>query len=54
MKEPRGKNKPKATPYKRVERVDVYIWGKFVGAAALDSNLGFYVFASLAPNSLAN
>ncbi|MBS1983525.1 MAG: type II toxin-antitoxin system HipA family toxin [Bdellovibrionales bacterium] len=45
MKKSRSKKKPKATPYKRVERVEVYIWEKFVGAVALDANLGFYVFA---------
>lgn len=37
--------KKKTDPYKRVERIEVYIWGKFVGAVALDPNLGFYVFA---------
>lgn len=31
--------------YKKVERVEVYIWNKFVGAVALDPKLGFYVFA---------
>ncbi len=31
--------------YKSVERVNVYLWGKFVGAVALDHKLGYYVFA---------
>ncbi len=31
--------------YKKVERVDVYLWGRFVGAVALDPKLGYYVFA---------
>jgi serine/threonine-protein kinase HipA len=37
--------KKKTDPYKRVERIEAYIWGEFVGAAALDPVLGFYVFA---------
>ncbi|NJL24509.1 MAG: type II toxin-antitoxin system HipA family toxin [Calothrix sp. SM1_5_4] len=37
--------KPKLKAYKKVERIDVYIWGQFVGAVALDPKLGFYVFA---------
>lgn len=35
----------KAVTYKKVERIDVFIWGKFVGAIALDPKLGYYVFA---------
>lgn len=35
----------KSKPYKKVEKIEVYIWGKFVGAAALDPKLGYYVFA---------
>ncbi len=31
--------------YKKVERVEVYVWEKFVGAVAFDPSLGFYVFA---------
>jgi serine/threonine-protein kinase HipA len=31
--------------YKRVERIDVYIWGEFVGATAFDPSLEFYVFS---------
>jgi serine/threonine-protein kinase HipA len=31
--------------YKKVERVEVSVWGEFVGAVALDPTLGFYVFA---------
>lgn len=37
--------KKKTEPYKRVERIEVYIWGQFVGAVALDPSLDFYVFA---------
>lgn len=32
-------------PYKRVEQVKVFLWGQYVGAVALDPNLGYYVFA---------
>lgn len=35
----------KSNPYKKVERINVYLWGKFVGAVALDPKLGYYVFA---------
>lgn len=31
--------------YKTVERIEVYLWDKFVGAVALDPNLQYYVFA---------
>lgn len=31
--------------YQPVERIEVWLWGEFVGAAALDPTLGFYVFA---------
>lgn len=37
--------KKKPNPYKRVEKIEVYLWGKFVGAAALDPKLAYYVFA---------
>jgi serine/threonine-protein kinase HipA len=37
--------KKKSKPYKAVERVNVYLWDKFVGAVALDPKLGYYVFA---------
>jgi serine/threonine-protein kinase HipA len=37
--------KPEAKAYKKVERINVYIWSQFVGAVALDPKLGFYVFA---------
>ena len=37
--------KKKADPYKKVDRIQVYIWGKYVGAVALDPALDFYVFA---------
>lgn len=38
---------PKKKPnlYKRVDRVEVYLWGKYVGAVALDPVLDYYVFA---------
>jgi len=35
----------KAEPYKPVHRIEVYVWGRFVGALALDPGLGYYVFA---------
>lgn len=35
----------RAERYVPVERIDVWLWGHFVGAAALDPTLGFYVFA---------
>ncbi len=38
------KKKP-SDPYKRVQRIDVYLWGKYVGAIALDPTLEYYVFA---------
>jgi len=37
--------KKKSSSYKHVERINVYLWGKFVGATALDPKLGYYVFA---------
>jgi len=37
--------KKSAEIYKKVTRIEVYIWGKFVGALALDPKLNFYVFA---------
>lgn len=38
--------KPKTSKhYKETERIDAYLWGKFVGAVALDPKLGYYVFA---------
>ncbi|OGT64040.1 MAG: phosphatidylinositol kinase [Gammaproteobacteria bacterium RIFCSPHIGHO2_12_FULL_45_9] len=37
--------KTRFNPYKRVEKIEVYLWGKFVGAAALDPKLAYYVFA---------
>ena len=40
------KNKPaKALRYKPVQRIEVHVWNKFVGALALDPALGYYVFA---------
>jgi len=35
----------RASPYQRVEKIEVSIWGRFVGALALDPGLGYYVFA---------
>lgn len=37
--------KKKPNRYKKVERIEIYLWGKFVGASALDPKLGYYVFA---------
>ena len=31
--------------YHHVERIEIYIWGQYVGAVALDPSLNFYVFA---------
>lgn len=36
--------KPKTASYKRVDVVNVYLWGKHVGAVARDPTWGFYVF----------
>lgn len=35
----------KVTPYKHVERVEVFLWGELMGAAALDPSYGYYAFA---------
>jgi serine/threonine-protein kinase HipA len=37
--------KQKAESYKKVDQIEVFLWGKFVGAVALDPKLGYYVFA---------
>lgn len=37
--------KKKSNPYKKTHRVEVYLWGKFVGAVAMDPALGYYAFA---------
>ena len=37
--------KPAVERYRSVQRIEVYVWGLYVGAAALDPNLGYYVFA---------
>lgn len=37
--------KKKLNLYKRVERIEVFLWGKFVGAVALDPKLNYFVFA---------
>lgn len=34
-----------APAHRHVRRVDVYLWGTHMGAVALDSSYGFYVFA---------
>lgn len=34
-----------AEPYQPVDRIEVHLWGHFVGAVALDPALGCYVFA---------
>ena len=34
-----------AARYQPVERIEVYVWNKFVGALALDPGIGYYVFA---------
>jgi len=39
------KKKRKSSPYKKVSQVQVYIWGRYVGAVTLDPGLNFYVFA---------
>ncbi len=39
-----AKNK-KIEPYKKIDHIEIFLWGKFVGAAALDPKLGYYVFA---------
>lgn len=35
----------RAERFQPVERIEVWLWGEFVGACALDPTLGFYVFA---------
>ena len=37
--------KKRTESYQKVNRIDVFLWGKFVGATALDPKLGYYVFA---------
>lgn len=37
--------KSKTLAYKRVEQIEVSLWGQFVGAVALDPLLNYYVFA---------
>ncbi len=44
-KKPSRVRRNSSEPYKMVKRIEVSIWGKFVGAVALDPTLGFYVFA---------
>ncbi|MGH8210962.1 MAG: type II toxin-antitoxin system HipA family toxin [Steroidobacteraceae bacterium] len=38
------RNRPRSARYTHVERVEVYLWGQLVGAAALDPAYGFYAF----------
>ncbi|MBI5202963.1 MAG: type II toxin-antitoxin system HipA family toxin [Elusimicrobia bacterium] len=38
-------SKTRTERYHPVHRIEVYIWGRFVGACALDPRLGYYVFA---------
>ena len=38
-------SRPKNTAYQRVNRVEVFLWGKQVGAVALDPVYGYYAFA---------
>lgn len=46
MSKPKTKpTKPSEDLYKKVEQINIYIWDKYVGAAALDPKLGYYVFA---------
>jgi hypothetical protein len=35
----------KNSPYKKVDVIQVYVWGKFVGALALDPEFNYYAFA---------
>lgn len=37
--------KNKDSKYRQTEKIEVYLWGKRVGAAALDPTLGYYAFA---------
>jgi serine/threonine-protein kinase HipA len=39
------KKKKRNESYKKVNQVEVHLWGKFVGAVALDPRSGYYVFA---------
>ncbi len=39
------KTNPPLESYHSVPRIEVYAWDRFVGAAALDPSLGYYVFA---------
>lgn len=34
-----------AEPYRSVDRIEVHLWGHYVGATALDPQLGYHVFA---------
>lgn len=35
----------KNSPYKKVDVIQVYVWGKYVGAVALDPEFNYYAFA---------
>ncbi len=44
-REEKNMSKKKSKLFINVQRIDVYLWDKFVGAVALDPELGYYVFA---------
>jgi serine/threonine-protein kinase HipA len=43
-KSSRAKSSGRPAPFIHVDRVEVHIWGQFVGAVALDPGYGFYAF----------
>lgn len=45
MATPPKPRRPRAAPYKHVDRVEVHLWGQLMGAVALDPAYGFYAFA---------
>lgn len=45
MNTPARKARQKSAAYRRVDRVEVFLWGEQVGAVALDPRFGYYVFA---------
>lgn len=45
MKTQKKTARQKSTAYQRVNRVEVFLWGKQVGAVALDPVYGYYAFA---------
>ncbi|MGB4065118.1 MAG: type II toxin-antitoxin system HipA family toxin [Azonexus sp.] len=52
MDTPSKPRRPRAAPYKHVDRVEVHLWGQLMGAVALDPAYGFYAFA-YAPSFIA-